>query len=136
MRFLISSPVGNRGLDLPKVALVINYDLPMNIDEYVHRIGRTGRAGHTGRAISFYDESRDSELLPELIKILTEAKQEIPDWMTGSGAAPALGDGDTAAASSWDNDGEKTETSTNALNSEPKSSGNWDDDCPGGNDQW
>lgn len=85
-RFLISSPVGNRGLDLPKVSLVINYDLPTNIDEYVHRIGRTGRAGHTGRAISFYDEERDRELLPQLIEILNEAKQEIPEWMKGGEA--------------------------------------------------
>lgn len=85
-RFLISSPVGNRGLDLPKVALVINYDLPDNIDEYVHRIGRTGRAGHTGRAISFCDIERDAEMLPQLVKILEEVKQEVPDWMRGISA--------------------------------------------------
>ena len=81
-RFLISSPVGNRGLDLPKVGLVINYDLPENIDEYVHRIGRTGRAGHTGKAISFYDAERDKEILPDLLRILKDAKQEIPDWLS------------------------------------------------------
>lgn len=81
-RFLISSPVGNRGLDLPLVALVINYDMPNNIDEYVHRIGRTGRAGHIGRAISFYDEERDQELKPQLLETLKEAQQEIPDWMS------------------------------------------------------
>lgn len=100
-RFLISSPVGNRGLDLPKVSLVINYDLPNNIDEYVHRIGRTGRAGHTGRAISFYDEERDREMLPQLVEILKEVKQEIPDWMESAGSfgsAPTI----TGAADSWD----------------------------------
>jgi len=80
-RFLISSPVGNRGLDLPKVALVINYDLPDNIDEYVHRIGRTGRAGRIGRAISFYDDNYDREILPDLLRMLEDAKQEIPDWL-------------------------------------------------------
>jgi probable ATP-dependent RNA helicase DDX4 len=100
-RFLISSPVGNRGLDLPKVSLVINYDLPDNIDEYVHRIGRTGRAGHTGRAISFFDQDRDREILPDLLKILEEAKQEIPSWLeelrsscNGELSAPTKGGND------------------------------------------
>lgn len=114
-RFLISSPVGNRGLDLPKVSLVINYDLPKNIDEYVHRIGRTGRAGHTGRAISFYDAEHDGELLPQLIEILTEAGQEIPDWMTGGEAqggdvnfnqetsGPAEATSETNANDGWGN---------------------------------
>lgn len=102
-RFLISSPVGNRGLDLPKVAIVINYDLPKEIDEYVHRIGRTGRAGHTGRAISFYEESRDRELLPSLIEILTEAKQPIPDWMQGGGESSSAQDQDGDwNAGDWD----------------------------------
>lgn len=97
-RFLISSPVGNRGLDLPKVAVVINYDLPVNVDEYVHRIGRTGRAGHTGRAISFYDADRDIEILPELLDILREAKQTIPDWMNpAAGVAAITGQGDAGA---------------------------------------
>lgn len=121
-RFLISSPVGNRGLDLPKVAIVINYDLPNNIDEYVHRIGRTGRAGHVGRAISFYEENRDRELLPQLIEILTEAKQPIPDWMQGQGGATDSGFGEsntagpqddwdkpTASAANNDDDWDKTD---------------------------
>jgi len=43
--------VAARGLDIPNVTQVINYDLPTNIDDYVHRIGRTGRAGNTGAAL-------------------------------------------------------------------------------------
>jgi len=50
--------------------LVINYDLPKEIDEYVHRIGRTGRVGNTGQAISFYDEQFDQNLAPHLLKSL------------------------------------------------------------------
>ena len=43
-----------RGLDIENVACVINYDLPNTIDDYIHRIGRTGRAGQTGNAIAFF----------------------------------------------------------------------------------
>lgn len=50
---LVTTDVASRGLDLRKVELVINYDLPKQADEYVHRIGRTGRAGDKGEAVSF-----------------------------------------------------------------------------------
>ena len=49
---LVTTDLGARGLDLSNVALVINYDLPKHADEYIHRIGRTGRAGSQGIAIS------------------------------------------------------------------------------------
>jgi probable ATP-dependent RNA helicase DDX4 len=79
-RCLVASPVGERGLDLPKVSIVINYDMPGELDEYVHRIGRTGRIGNTGRAISFFDPDRDHKVIGELTKALRQAQQEVPDF--------------------------------------------------------
>ena len=53
---------------------IINYDFPRNIEEYVHRIGRTGRAGRSGQAVSYFTE-QDMRQAKELIDILKEAKQ-------------------------------------------------------------
>ncbi|PQE26052.1 hypothetical protein CJF30_00000796 [Rutstroemia sp. NJR-2017a BBW] len=52
---LVATAVAARGLDIPNVVHVVNYDLPTDIDDYVHRIGRTGRAGNTGIATSFFN---------------------------------------------------------------------------------
>lgn len=64
---------------------VINYDFPKNIEEYVHRVGRTGRAGRTGVAISYFNFG-DRGNAEELIRILTEARQEVPDFLRRFGA--------------------------------------------------
>jgi len=50
----------------------VNFDLPKTIDEYVHRIGRTGRLGNAGKAISFFDPESDGLLAPKLINILKQ----------------------------------------------------------------
>jgi superfamily II DNA/RNA helicase len=52
IRFLVASDVAARGLDIPNVSHVFNYDVPSHAEDYVHRIGRTGRAGRKGVAIS------------------------------------------------------------------------------------
>ena len=75
---LVATDVAGRGIDVPDVKHVINYDLPTSIEDYTHRIGRTGRAGKSGLATSFvspYDEL----LLPELKKFMLAAKQFIPE---------------------------------------------------------
>lgn len=78
---LVATSVAARGLDIPDVQHVINFDLPNNIDEYVHRIGRTGRCGNIGRAVALYDPDNDSQLARALISILSKAQQEIPAWL-------------------------------------------------------
>lgn len=69
---LIATSVAARGLDIPLVKHVINYDLPQSIDEYVHRIGRTGRCGNLGKAISFYSNDTDGALAKPLVRILSD----------------------------------------------------------------
>lgn len=58
--------------DIKGVTHVINFDLPDSIDEYVHRIGRTGRLGNKGKATSFYDSSQDTRIVNELVHILKQ----------------------------------------------------------------
>ncbi|XP_049624070.1 probable ATP-dependent RNA helicase DDX4 isoform X2 [Suncus etruscus] len=78
---LVATSVAARGLDIENVQHVINFDLPSAIDEYVHRIGRTGRCGNTGRAISFFDPESDNHLAQPLVKVLSDAQQDVPAWL-------------------------------------------------------
>jgi len=73
---LTATDVAARGLDLPDIDFVINLDMANNIDEYVHRIGRTGRAGKSGTAITYFTP-QDGSMAKKLIKVLTEANQKI-----------------------------------------------------------
>ncbi|XP_077199011.1 ATP-dependent RNA helicase DDX3X isoform X5 [Paroedura picta] len=77
---LVATAVAARGLDISNVKHVINFDLPSDIEEYVHRIGRTGRVGNLGLATSFFNE-RNANITKDLLDLLVEAKQEVPSWL-------------------------------------------------------
>jgi len=77
---MVATDVVARGLDIPNVTHVINHDMPSSIDDYVHRIGRTGRAGNKGRATTFLTENNGG-VVRDLVNVLTEAKQETPQWL-------------------------------------------------------
>jgi ATP-dependent RNA helicase RhlE len=69
-RVLVATDIASRGIDVNNIELVINYDLPTNTEDYIHRIGRTARAGISGHAISFVspDQRRDLRDIERLIK--------------------------------------------------------------------
>ena len=79
---LVATDVAARGLDISGITHVINYDMPKDIDDYTHRIGRTGRAGKKGVATAFFDPDADSGLAKPLEELMSEAKQEVPPWLT------------------------------------------------------
>ncbi|XP_028764319.1 DEAD-box ATP-dependent RNA helicase 11 [Neltuma alba] len=78
---LVATDVASRGLDIPHVAHVVNFDLPKDIDGYVHRIGRTGRAGKSGLATAFFSD-KNIPLAKALTELMQEANQKVPSWLT------------------------------------------------------
>jgi superfamily II DNA/RNA helicase len=79
---LVATDVAARGLDITDLPCVINYDLPYNAEDYVHRIGRTGRAGATGDALSVYSD-KDERLLVDIEKLIkqTITRAELTGFM-------------------------------------------------------
>ena len=76
---LVATDVAARGLDVKTVNQVINYNMPMNIEDYIHRIGRTGRAGRLGDAHTFLDPVEDEGIAAKLEQVLIDHKQEVPE---------------------------------------------------------
>lgn len=76
-QILVATDVASRGLDIKDIRYVINFDMPKNVEDYIHRIGRTARAGSKGTAISFFT-SDNGRLASPLIRVLEEANQQVP----------------------------------------------------------
>lgn len=75
---MVATDVAARGLDIPNVEVVLNYTFPLTIEDYVHRIGRTGRAGKTGISYTFFQPG-DKSHAGELQQVIKQAGQEPPE---------------------------------------------------------
>ncbi|CAO3625043.1 unnamed protein product [Cunninghamella echinulata] len=78
---LIATDVASKGLDFAAIQHVINYDMPKEIEDYVHRIGRTGRSGKTGVATTFINQHCSEQIRLDLKLLLREAKQRVPPFL-------------------------------------------------------
>jgi len=83
---LVATDVAGRGIDVKGIDLVVNYELPHTIENYTHRIGRTGRAGRKGTAVSFLTGD-DRDIMYELKELLIESKNHVPDALANHEAA-------------------------------------------------
>ena len=78
---LFATDVAARGLDIKGVTHVVNYDMARDVESYVHRIGRTGRAGARGESVTFWNPDYDKECAPALCKLARDAGQAVPEWL-------------------------------------------------------
>jgi len=77
---LIATNVASRGLDFPGITMVVQFNLPADIDIYTHRIGRTGRVGQVGCALAYMGH-KDKHMSSKLVEFMVLNKQEVPDWL-------------------------------------------------------
>lgn len=82
---LVATDVAARGLDVPDVEVVLNYTFPLTIEDYVHRIGRTGRAGKSGISITFFQPG-DKSHAGELQQVMRQAGQAVPEELMKFGS--------------------------------------------------
>lgn len=89
---LVATDVAARGLDVKDIQMVANFDFPNNMEDYIHRVGRTGRAGAKGYALSFVTQ-KHGRISRELSKILEESGNQVPAALRGMGGGGGYGRG-------------------------------------------
>ena len=77
-RIMVSTDLFGRGIDIEKINIVINFDMPPEADQYLHRVGRAGRFGTKGLAISFVSSPKDTEVLNEVQRRFEVKVEELP----------------------------------------------------------
>jgi superfamily II DNA/RNA helicase len=113
---MVATDVAARGLDIEKVDLVVNYDLPNDIDTYVHRIGRSGRIGNKGAAVTFVSQDENGQFLDKmdvlqgLLTKMRDAGSAIPSWLEDQAQGNDTWD---SKKDSWANWGGKDMRSSN-----------------------
>ncbi|KXS13144.1 DEAD-domain-containing protein, partial [Gonapodya prolifera JEL478] len=78
---MVATGVAERGLDIPDVIHIVNFDFPKTFEEYIHRIGRTGRVGKQGFATSFWSERVGDDCTRSVVRLLMEMGQEVPEFL-------------------------------------------------------
>jgi ATP-dependent RNA helicase UAP56/SUB2 len=76
---MVSTDIFGRGIDMGKVNVVINYDMPQDSDSYLHRVGRAGRFGTKGLAITFVSDDKDKEILADVQSRFEVKVTALPD---------------------------------------------------------
>jgi len=89
---MVATDVASRGIHVDDIGLVVNYDFPQQVEDYIHRIGRTGRAGKKGSSVTFFTQ-QDGKKAKALIKILNDAGQPVPHELQQIGSRNFYGGG-------------------------------------------
>lgn len=113
LQVLVACGIAYRGLDLPDVAQVINYDVPLSLADYARRLGRTGRAGRPGTAVTLVTPS-DGSAVALLVAVLRAGGQQAPDWLTSLADGTSESTVASAAAGDGQSDGGSSSASSNA----------------------
>jgi superfamily II DNA/RNA helicase len=126
LKILVASDVAARGLDIPDVSHIFNYDVPHHADDYVHRIGRTGRAGKSGDTFMLVTPA-DGRALDKVLKLIGQKPDEVTldvDWSQAKvDPRPRGGRGDRASARPRDRDRDRSRgrpaSETSVVSMEP-----------------